>query len=198
MWKIPIIRLGAGLGGAVLLGSVALGIAGAAGGGNVAGDVLHTLHLSGSTDQGGPSGGDAHRADAATRTPERTPIAKVAADNPDGHCVMLPSTSDIVEHPGKHPRWHILRGGCPTRTPTPSATPRAHGATRTPTPSATPRAHGAATPTPTARAGEGHEGREPTEAAEPTEACPNPQASDPGRGAAHANATHSAFVKNCR
>ncbi len=183
MWKIPIIRLGAGLGGAVLLGSVALGIAGAAGAGNVAGDVLQTLHVSGSTDQGGPSSGDAHRDDAATRTPERTPISKVAADNPDGHCVMLPSTSDIVEHPDKHPQWHILRGGCPTVTPTPSATRRALGV---------------ATPTPTARADEGHEGVEPIEAAEPTEACPNPHASDPGMGAANANATHSAFVKNCR
>ncbi len=187
MWNIPFFRLGAAFGGAVLLGAAALGIVGAAGGGNVAGDVLQTLHVSGSSDQNGPSSHDAHRDDAATRTPEWTPISKVAADNPDGHCVMLPATSDIVEHPDKHPKWHVLGGACPT--PTPSAT---ESRARTGTPTTT------VTPTPTARAGEGHEGVEPTEAAEPTEACPNPHASDPGTGAANANATHSAFVKNCR
>lgn len=174
MPNIPFFRLAAAVGGAVLVGAVALGIAGAAGGGNVAGDVLQTLRVGGSVDQSGPSSQDAPGDDAATRTPERTPVSEVAANNPDGHCVMLPSVSDIIEHPEKHPQWHILGGECPTETPR--------------------EANGTATPTPTGRAG--HEGVEPTEA-EPTEACPNPHASDPGKGAANANPDHSAFVKNC-
>lgn len=153
MWKIPFYRLGAAIGGAILLGAAALGIAGAAGGGNVAGDVLQTLHVSGSSDQSGPSSRDAHGDDAVTATPERTPKPRVAADNPDGHCVMLPSTSDIIRHPDKHPKWHALGGACPTETP--AATVSA-ASTGTPTP--------AATPTPTGTPGT----LAPTETEEPS------------------------------
>lgn len=52
-----------------------------------------------------------------TGTPAPTPTGaatRVAAVNPAGNCVMLPSVSDIVRNPEKHPGWTILGGsGCP-------------------------------------------------------------------------------------
>ncbi len=155
MWSIPFYRLGAALGGAVLLGGLALGIAGAAGGGNVAGDVLQTLHVSGSNDQGGPSGPAVHGDDATTRTPERTPISRVAANNPDGHCVMLPSTSDIIRHRDKHPQWHVLGGACPTAT---STARESAASTGTPTVTATATPTGTPAPTETEEPSPGRSG----------------------------------------
>ncbi len=111
MWKSPVYRLATAVGGALLLGGAVLGIAGAAGGGGVANDVLHTLSV---TSPGGSS-------EVASPTP--TPDAKSAATNPDGHCVMLPKTSDVVRHPEKHPDWHVLGGDCPTPSASPGGSP---------------------------------------------------------------------------
>jgi hypothetical protein len=132
MWKNPVYRLATAIGGSLLLGVAALGIAGAAGGGGSAGDVLQTLHLT------SVSGGSAVASTTATPaltptvapTPAPTPTVapKIAATNPDGHCVMLPATSDIVEQPEKHPDWHLLGGDC--------ATPSPGGSSASPTPTA--------------------------------------------------------------
>ncbi len=136
MWKNPAFRWGTAVAAALLLGGAAFGIAGAAGGGGgLASGVLSALHLNGPNQQAG--GGSA----------SPSPVTKVAATNPDGHCVMLPSVSDIVRHPEKHPGWHVIGGQCPSVTPTPSATPEPSATpTPTPTPSATPT--GSATPEP--------------------------------------------------
>ncbi len=39
----------------------------------------------------------------------------VAVITPWGQCVMLPRSSDIVQHPDRHPRWHVIGGQCPPR-----------------------------------------------------------------------------------
>jgi hypothetical protein len=122
MWKNPVYRLATAIGGSLLLGVAALGIAGAAGGGGAAGDVLQTLRLTSVT------GGSAVASTKPTPAPTATVAPKMAAANPDGHCVMLPATSDIVEQPEKHPDWHVLGGDC--------ATPSPGGSSGSPTPTA--------------------------------------------------------------
>jgi len=103
MWQNWAFRAGTAVVGALLVAGATIGIAGAAGG-------LHLGRLAGHA------------------TP---PVSKVAATNPDGHCVLLPSVSDIIKHPEKHPGWYVIGGLCCTAppTPTPAAT-----ATPTPTP----------------------------------------------------------------
>jgi len=134
MWKNPVYRRATVIGGALLLGVAALSVAGAAGGGSIAGDVIRTLRVNDSSD--GPL--VASPTPTPARSPESTsPPAKVAAANPDGHCVMLPVTSDIIEHPTKHPDWHVMGGECPTPSPTPTGSPAS--------PTASPGARTAAT-----------------------------------------------------
>lgn len=136
MWKSPVYRLATVVGGALLLGGAALGIAGATGGGGAANDFLHTLSL---TSRGSGS---------EVGSPTPAPDAKSAATNPDGHCVMLPKTSDVVRHPEKHPDWHVLGGDCPTPSAGPSGSPAAgasDGTNPTESPGASPGSRTAAT-----------------------------------------------------
>jgi hypothetical protein len=128
MWRNPVYRLATAVGGSLLLGVAALGIAGAAGGGGAAGDVLQTLRLTSPSGESAVVSTTPTPALAPTPALTPTPAPKMAATNPDGHCVMLPPTSDIVEQPDKHPDWQLLGGDC--------ATPSPGGSSGSPTPAA--------------------------------------------------------------
>ncbi len=142
MWRNPVYRLATAIGGSLLVGVAALGIAGATGGGGAGGDVLQTLRLTSSSGESAVASTTPTPAptptSASTPTPAPTPTSastptpapKMAAANPDGHCVMLPATSDIVEQPEKHPGWQLLGGDCATPSPggpSGSPTPGAQG-----------------------------------------------------------------------
>jgi len=113
---------------AVLLAGGGAGASAALGGPNLD-DSVHSLLTTSSSES----------PQSLSATPSATPPGRVAATNPDGHCITLPNTSDIVKQPNKHPGWHVLGGGCPaTPTPTPAsaATPTltaTSGATPNPT-----------------------------------------------------------------
>ena len=158
MRRNSVYRLATAIGGSLLLGVAALGIAGATGGGGAAGDVLQTLRLSSSSGESAVASTTPTPAPTPTLAPtptsastptlvptptsvsSPTPATRMAATNPDGHCVMLPATSDIVEQPEKHPGWHLLGGDCATPSPaglSGSPTPASPGASPGPRTAAT-------------------------------------------------------------